>query len=792
MSRLILSLFLAVAALSLRAQDDVRIEHFDEADGFAESRVTCVIQDRQGLIWFSTWDGLYRYNGYRLRSYKARPGDNCPLEINRIDYIRELPSGGILCRVRDRYYTFDKLSGKFEVYSGKRESRDIRYMPDGKTVKLVKSIGRYADIPVRVMYTDRQGGIWVHSNLGLDRITSVRKPIPTRKVGDESEELVRGLMEDSRQRLWVADKNGYLRLADSHGATIGYVAADGSVSRQRRKFGHSVYCMHEDRRGNVWIGTKFSGLFLFRPAGSGYSVIRYTAGSPASGGLSHNDIYSIAEDAYGRIWIGTYGGGLNMTTADGHGRLRFVSSASGMPRLHGGKVEIHCLLITAGGVLMAGTNSGLYTARIERDPRRMVFHNNRRDPADATSLSNNRVMDIISTRSGIYVATYGGGVCRVMSDNLLSDTLRFRPYTTENGLSSDVVISAVEDRRGNIWTVSGASLSRMDPRSEVFTNYKRSTFSGGFLFSEVHPLCTAGGRLVIGTTQGTLEFSPDDLRKSSYVPPIVTSCADRVELSPGEKRLAIDIAALDYDKNEQIEYAYRLDGIDSGWNYTTDNRIIYANIPAGTYTLRIKSTNGDGIWTDNERVIEVHRTPRFNETPAAWMLYGGLLLVAAWAVFRTLAYIRRLQREISSIKLTMNEKIEYVLLKSGEKNAPDPGDGGGQAVSADCDRRFAERVTRFVEENYANAGMTVTDFAQAMGMSRSVLYLNMKRVFGSTPNNFIQDTRINHAKRMIRERQDNISEVAYKCGFSDPKYFSRCFKKATGTNPKEYQKGADA
>lgn len=781
-----LLLIFIVARVAVIGSEDVRIETFDESDGFAESRVTCVIQDHVGLIWLSTWDGLYRYDGYKLRNYKARPGDNCPLGVNRIDYIRELSDGNILCRVRGEYFTFNRATRKFAHYNGPRTAHDVRYMPDQATTDMVKSIPRYAGINTKILLKDRQGGLWIYSIMGLDRLSFVRKPIANRKMENVAQEEVRGLLEDRYERLWVADKNGYVRIFDRNGVFAGYLSPSGKLSRSTVKFGHNVYCLCEDSRGYVWMGAKGSGLFLLKPVSDGFSVEKFSAGSRIKGGLNHNDIYSIAEDSYGRMWIGTYGGGLNLATISPSGRVIFANSGNGLPALHEGDVEIHRLVIAPGGVLLVGTNAGLYTARIERNASTMKFHANRRDPADASSISSNRVTDIVLARSGsIYVATYGGGVCRVLSKNLLTDTLSFCPITTEKGLASDVVMAATEDKQGRLWLVSGASLSCINTSTDVITNFKRSMFSGGFVFSEARPLCLADGRLVIGTSQGTLEFNPGLLKKSSYVPPIVTDCGERVELGPEDSRLTIEMAALDYNKNEQIEYAYMLEGVDDGWNYTTDSRIRYTNIPAGLHRLHIKSTNGDGIWTDNERIIEIHRTPSFNERPIAWMLYGCLLIVAVYSIFKVIKYVRKLQRELSDIKLTMGERVEYALLKRGERREPEPvaavDDG-----EKERDEAWAAKVRKYMDENVSNAELTVDSFAQAMGMSRSVFYLNMKRVFGSTPNNFIQEARIAHAKELLKAHRDNVSEVAYKCGFSDPKYFSRCFKKATGQTPSEY------
>lgn len=75
-----------------------------------------------------------------------------------------------------------------------------------------------------------------------------------------------------------------------------------------------------------------------------------------------------------------------------------------------------------------------------------------------------------------------------------------------------------------------------------------------------------------------------------------------------------------------------------------------------------------------------------------------------------------------------------------------------------------------------------------MGVSRSVLYIKIKQALGITPNNYIQNCRIEKAAQMLKSGNDNVSNVAYNCGFADPKYFSRCFKKAKGCTPTEYQK----
>ena len=93
-----------------------------------------------------------------------------------------------------------------------------------------------------------------------------------------------------------------------------------------------------------------------------------------------------------------------------------------------------------------------------------------------------------------------------------------------------------------------------------------------------------------------------------------------------------------------------------------------------------------------------------------------------------------------------------------------------------------------MQENMRNFDLVVDDFAHAMHMSNSLLYLKCKKSFGMSPNKFIMQERLRHAVELLDRQTYNVTEVAYECGFSDPKYFSKFFKKAMGMAPSEYSK----
>lgn len=110
--------------------------------------------------------------------------------------------------------------------------------------------------------------------------------------------------------------------------------------------------------------------------------------------------------------------------------------------------------------------------------------------------------------------------------------------------------------------------------------------------------------------------------------------------------------------------------------------------------------------------------------------------------------------------------------------------------SSDARRDLDDTVKRFIaylEANIDNADLRIDDFTVALAMSRSVLYGKIKTAVGLTPVDFIRTIRIQHAEKMITDTDKNFTMIAYSVGFSDPKYFSKVFKKLTGMTPSKYR-----
>lgn len=105
------------------------------------------------------------------------------------------------------------------------------------------------------------------------------------------------------------------------------------------------------------------------------------------------------------------------------------------------------------------------------------------------------------------------------------------------------------------------------------------------------------------------------------------------------------------------------------------------------------------------------------------------------------------------------------------------------------DQHFTKTFRKFILENYTNKDLSNEDIANALRISRSVLYAKVKSIYGTTPNEIIKNLRISQAHNMIKDNFDmNISEIAYAVGFNAPKYFSKLFKQIYGATPNNFRK----
>lgn len=668
--------------------DTKTTEHY-AASRFPDAPIHSTYVDKYSEVWFEQRiSGCVVHFNPRTRVLKT---ENIAVEPTSTD------------RSRPAFHVHEDINGTVWVhpYGGgfsyfDRESNSLRPFYNS----LANDDWRFSN-KIHSAYSDRQGNLWMctHSK-GLEKVTfrpsqfKLMTPVPHHYESLSNE--VRGLCEDKEHNLWVGLKDGKLRVYDKNRNERGYLTEAGTISHLGTPMRGNVYFIMQDSKDNLWIATKGDGLVKAEPQGNArYKLTRYRHEMDDIYSLSDDNVYCVYEEPGGRIWVATFAGGVNYMTRDENGKEIFINhrnNLKGFPidncyktRFITGDGQGHIWIGTTVGALMVKNDF--------KTPEEAVFHHFVRVPKDIHSLSNNDVHWIVSTRKKeLYLATFGGGLNKLVA--LDEDgNARFKSYSVQDGLPSDVLLSIREDGKDNLWISTENGISKFIPSEEKFENYDDKGISFRVRFSEAASARTSLGNILFGASNGIFVFNPDSIRKSSYVPPVVLSNllianehvipgaksvlkqslddTRKLELSHRENIFTIQYAALDYSAPSEIQYAYILEGFEKAWNYVGKQRTAtYTNLPKGHYVFKVRSTNADGIWTENTRMLNIEVLPSFWETPFAYFLYVLFVLLVIVTAVYILFTIYRLKHKVSMEQQMTDMKLRFFTDISHELRTP--------------------------------------------------------------------------------------------------------------------------
>lgn len=775
---LIILMVLFPSAAYGMAEEDYVTDNIDDVADISGQHVTQILQDRKGLLWLSSWNGLYRFDGYGFVVFKATPGDGNDMGSCRFrnivpdyDITPATAVGNIYCLVDDDVFLFNVRTSRFARIEGELSD---------KARKVFKEHGtRIGD------FEDSRGIHWKITPGGFFR--SVPRMKKWNTVENVSASVTRGMYRDRAGRLWIGTKDGRLTVLDERLSLLGYMGKDGRLHDDDSTLFHPVYCICEDDEGTIWLGSKPAGLFRLH----GGDIERIDR-------LNSEDVYDLKKDRKGRIWVATHVGGISVVSRKG-GRyaVKAIEATKGL--------RVRRLLILDDGTLIATTTTGLLVAdNIYKQSDKIRWRMHVREADRAESLSDNATMNAITDGRGrVFVTTESGGINLLLTKNLHADKFSFIHYGLENGLGADVTMACAGLTDDVLLVQCNNMLSLLDMKTSRIENYGRAFWGENIQFSDAEPLLLPDGRMLISTQTGVLTVKIKDLYAVDYKPRIVLTelrmagtttdytvdYRDTIVISPSQRDFTLSFSALDYAGNKYIRYATKFDE-DSVWSHPTAvNSIDFRDIAVGTHTLKIRSTNALGQWTDNVRSVTIVVEPTFFE---AW--YGRLfvaLVIAGLIVLLTYAiiYVRNLEKRrketLEAYLLLLDIKKENA--NNGSKPAVEKHSNPiviAPRLSAE-DEAFMKRIADFTEKNISDSDININDMAAAAAVSRSGLNRKMRQLLGVTPADFLKEARMKRAVKMLKETDMPVADVAYACGFSDPKYFAKCVKASTDKTPRE-------
>ncbi len=799
MTRLLYIFLLLICTANILGQQ--KTVTYSDRQGLSHWIVSGMLQDRQGFMWFATWNGLNRYDGYEFRQMKSMAGDNTNIESDVIRRIALDADGNILCRTEAGTFLFDTHTYRL---------RDIK----GKTsFSAISSTSPQS-------YSDINGITWNIERYGVSK--TVPEHYPATIVAGTEGLQAKAFMRDGRHRWWLATKEDEsIRIFDEHNTLLGYLGADGRLHHTSTSFNHRAYCMMRTHNGDIWIGCKPGALLRLRELPDG----NYSISEIRDKALTCNIIYHIVEDGRGRLWLATFGGGIACITNPAAAAPTITTFSHIKP--FNSPHRVRRILITPNYKIVCATTNGLIIGDVSHsDLTKSTFRTLHREGRRKQSLSCNAVMDVVMDIEGhIFVATENNGIDVTTERDLFAAQPVFRHYNCHNSsLSSDACQALALQPNGHLFVVCTDRVLDFDAHADATTTFSRQFWNTTSHFSEERPLQLYDGSWVFAQEQGAYIATQHSMQSRDYVPPLLFTelhvngqqpflgiCAvDTITIAPNERNFSVSFAALDYSDNSGIRYRNRLNG--GPWTYASSNRTLtFYNLAPATYTLEVQSTDKYGRWVPNNRSLVIIVKPYWYETWWAHCLGILIVIIILGAIVYTVLHIRALQRQRSELLtkyMTLLATSEDHMSRESEapahSNNTASSDGAGTSADADTpsdamqalsptlsakDQRFLERVKEYIEANVSNSDANIDAMAIHAATSRSNLNRKLRSLVGITATQLLINARMQKAHRLLHDSSAalTVSDIAYQCGYSNPRYFSKCYKQRYGVSPTDHK-----
>jgi signal transduction histidine kinase/ligand-binding sensor domain-containing protein/DNA-binding response OmpR family regulator len=504
---------------------DLETEKFTLLEAMGRRSVFEILKDRNGMVWMGTrGSGLYRYNpaNKQLRQFGAGPNTTNTVSVNQIRKLIEDNDGNIW---------IGTFGGGIDVLD-----------PKTLTFRHYKAGNKEGDLSsnqILTLYKDLQGNIWAGTlSGGLNMWSKTTHQFKTYKAGGSnslSDNIVRTIFQPSPDKVYIGTEKG-LNILD-----IPTQRFTGYTNKSNDPFSisdNAVYAIHPDKEGGIWVGTYFGGVNYFPGKGSNFELY-YATGE--SNSLSGNAVSSFLEDKPGYFWIGTENAGLNYFDAHNKTFKHFPFTSSQQSLSYH---NIHALFKDKKGRIWIGTFTGGLNIY---DPQTGAVKTYKHDPADTTSLSNNSIYTIYEDKQGviwvgtvdglniydpqkdafirvhemnlqhnciyavyeddfnnIWIATYDSGL--IGKNRKTNNWMRFSPSNKPGSISSNRIISLLDDHEGNLWLgTDGGGLNCFNIKSKTFKVFKEQQGISAIVFGLLQD---NNGDLWLSTNEGIIKFSP--------------------------------------------------------------------------------------------------------------------------------------------------------------------------------------------------------------------------------------------------------------------------------------------
>ncbi len=307
---------------------------------------------------------------------------------------------------------------------------------------------------------------------------------------------------------------------------------------------------------------------------------------------------------------------------------------------------IFCMQRLSKEELLLGTAKGLYV--YHKTSQRIQSY----DPSQPLFFSDIRSI-IVQENGLLWVGTNGSGLLKYNSRNG-----SLHQYTKSDGLSDNSVYSMLMDKNSNLWMGTNNGLCKFTNATGSFKSFSEKD---GITFEEFNTNAScllSNGDMAFGGISGMILFNPDTfITNLTFPTPILTKLQVNNQPLPldssyyfnyDENYLAFQFSALHFFRNEEIQYAYTLEGLDKNWiSCGTRHFTTYANLEPGNYVFKVKCTNPHGEWSNHMLMVPFTiRAPWYK----TWYFFISVFVLLSYLIYEWLAYKNRQNTKLLQIR----------------------------------------------------------------------------------------------------------------------------------------------
>jgi signal transduction histidine kinase/ligand-binding sensor domain-containing protein/DNA-binding response OmpR family regulator len=681
-------------------------------EGLPQNTIHGIVKDKYGFMWFGTWAGLCRYDGYKFTIYRTEADNLHSINNNRIHNLFKDSCGfvwvvsfnrEIVCRYNyetDDFTRFPRI--KIKKYISDSLERTINYgrthiktkdylwqvMPRSNLLTQINCkngnqivyredpVNRWAlnDEYVTDTYLDDNEILWTGTfNGGINKAYTKAKPFyhyysTTASNQCIIDNVIRAIYEDNQGNLWIGTRSkGVTRINRKNNIYTHYQTNPQNIPNSL--LNNQIRKIYGDRCGYIWIGTK-GGLDRFDPRKNQFH--HYTAGSKSN--LPSMWVYWIMEDHNGNLWIGTFYGLAKYDRKKD--RFYAYNPITTLINSH-----VRVIIEDKKNNLWVATEGGGIT-RLKRDtssgfeeklsPTHFV-----NSPTDRNSLSDNVVYSLVEDENGILWVGTSSGLNRFDPDKN-----KFTRFTIKEGLPDEMIMGLLCDKKGYLWISHKKGITRLDTKTNVIRNFTQQDGLQSNEFSEdAYFRNNKTGEMFFGGINGFNAFFPDSIKDDKSLPKVIftdlqilnqsvpinkvvngrvvlskpISLTKEVTFKYSDKSITIEFAALHYLNPQSNKYMHMLEGFDKNWILTaaSNRTATYSNLMPGNYIFKVKASNSDGIWNPVPTELAITVLPPW------WMSYWAyfIYLIAAGLIFYTVY-------KFISTREKLKNQVKYERLKS--------------------------------------------------------------------------------------------------------------------------------